>query len=83
MRIAAKHPKDFGKLFAALVPQPTGRLRRSCWEARHQVGSATSVAGELRVAVRMYGDTDRRIETTRMQGRVAISAHCALLYCQQ
>jgi hypothetical protein len=26
MRIAVKHPKDFGKLFAALLPQPTGRL---------------------------------------------------------
>jgi hypothetical protein len=29
MRIAVKHPEDFGKLFAALVPQPTGRPRRS------------------------------------------------------
>jgi hypothetical protein len=33
MRIAVKHPKDFGKLFAALLPQPTGRLRRSWSEA--------------------------------------------------
>jgi hypothetical protein len=28
MRIAVKHPKDFGKLFAAMVPQPRGRPRR-------------------------------------------------------
>jgi hypothetical protein len=32
MRIAAKYPRDFGKLFAAMVPQPRGRPRRSRWE---------------------------------------------------
>jgi hypothetical protein len=33
MRIAVKYPKDFGKLFAALVPQPRRRPRRSWCDA--------------------------------------------------
>jgi hypothetical protein len=32
MRIAVKYPGEFGKLFAAMVPQPRGRPRRSRWE---------------------------------------------------
>jgi hypothetical protein len=40
MRIAVKYPRDFGKLFAAMIPQPRGRPRRSpregmTEEARH------------------------------------------------
>lgn len=36
VRIAAKHPEIFGKLLATSLPQPTARLRRACWEARHR-----------------------------------------------
>jgi hypothetical protein len=33
-RIAAKHPRAFGKLLVALLPQPTSRMRRANLETR-------------------------------------------------
>ena len=57
MRIAVKYPKDFGKMFAAMVPQPKGRPRR------------LSVAGHDIRRVRAH----ERRKIKRAQRRVAIS----------
>jgi hypothetical protein len=66
MRIAVKYPKDFGKRFAAMVPQPRGRPRRSRWEGMTSVESEPTSAGE---------------SSERNAGSQFLAA-CALLYGQ-
>jgi hypothetical protein len=66
MGIAVKYPKDFGKRFAAMVPQPRGRPRRSRREGMTSVESEPTSAGEL---------------SERNAGSQFLAA-CALLYGQ-
>jgi hypothetical protein len=62
MRLAVKHPKDFGKMLAAMVPLPSGRSRRSHRESP----TATSPEEQhnawlqfLRVCALLYGQARR------------------------
>jgi hypothetical protein len=85
MRIAVKYPQEFGKLFAALLPQPRGRPRRSWCEGMTSVQSEPTSAGEsserdaglrfLAVCALLYGETRRPPAPVEPRGDAAFPTH--------